>query len=73
MIRNIMVPLDGSKLAEAALQYVEELSTKLGVERVTRSALPSAPGYRSSMIPAPPRSAAGPEATGKLQVQPRNT
>lgn len=32
MIKNILVPLDGSKLAECALPYAEELAEKLGAE-----------------------------------------
>ena len=34
MINKIMVPLDGSKLAECALPYAEELGAKLGAEVV---------------------------------------
>jgi nucleotide-binding universal stress UspA family protein len=32
MIQKILVPLDGSKLAECTLPYVEELATKCGAE-----------------------------------------
>ena len=32
MIKRILVPLDGSKLAECALPYAEELAEKLGSE-----------------------------------------
>jgi nucleotide-binding universal stress UspA family protein len=32
MIKKILVPLDGSKLAESVLPYVEELATKLDAE-----------------------------------------
>ena len=32
MIKKILVPLDGSKLAECALPYVEEIATKVAVE-----------------------------------------
>ena len=34
MINKIMVPLDGSKLAECALPYAGELGAKLGAEVV---------------------------------------
>ena len=34
MIKKILVPLDGSKLAEKALPYAEELAAKLGAELI---------------------------------------
>ena len=34
MIKKIVVPLDGSKLAECALPYVEEMATKMAVDEV---------------------------------------
>jgi nucleotide-binding universal stress UspA family protein len=34
MIKKILVPLDGSKLAECSLVYAKELATKLGVDEV---------------------------------------
>jgi len=38
---KIVVPLDGSKLAEAALPYAEELAAKMGSEIILLSVLPS--------------------------------
>ena len=34
MYKSVLVPLDGSKLAECSLAYAEELATKLKVEEV---------------------------------------
>jgi nucleotide-binding universal stress UspA family protein len=34
MIKKILVPLDGSKLAECSLSYAKELATGLGVDEV---------------------------------------
>lgn len=48
MINKIMVPLDGSKLAECALPYVEELGAKLGVEVVLVNVTNRVQGYRVS-------------------------
>ncbi len=71
MIKKVLVPLDGSKLSEAALDYVEEISTKLGVEKVILlSVTERVEGYRLIEDP----SAAGgerlaPEGTGKMETQ----
>ncbi len=74
MIKKIMVPLDGSKLAESALDYVEELSTKLGVEKVTLvSVTERVQGYRALEDPnAPGGTRLAPEATGKMERQAQN-
>jgi nucleotide-binding universal stress UspA family protein len=74
MIKRILVPLDGSKLAESALEYVEEISPKLGVEKVTLvSVTERIQGYRIIEDP----SVAGeermaPEGTGKMERQADN-
>ncbi len=39
MYNKILVPLDGSKLAECALPYAEELAKGYGAERSSWSAL----------------------------------
>jgi nucleotide-binding universal stress UspA family protein len=71
MIKKIMVPLDGSKLAESALDYVKELSTKLGVEKVALvSVTERVQGYRALDDPSSPSEMRlAPEATGKMQRQ----
>jgi nucleotide-binding universal stress UspA family protein len=71
MIKRILVPLDGSKLAESALDYVEEISTKLGVEKVTLiSVTERVQGYRLIDDPAAPgEGRLAPEATGKMERQ----
>lgn len=47
-IKRVLVPLDGSKLAECVLPYVEEITTKLGVdELVLASVTERVKGFRS--------------------------
>jgi nucleotide-binding universal stress UspA family protein len=41
MLEKIVVPLDGSRLAEVALPYAEELTGKMGAEIILFSVLPS--------------------------------
>jgi len=41
MLEKVVVPLDGSKLAEVALPYAEELTGKMGSEIILLSVLPS--------------------------------
>ena len=71
MIKNILVPLDGSKLAECALSYVEEMATKLGVDKVTLlSVTERVKGFRAIEDPTSPTEVRlAPEATGKLERQ----
>jgi nucleotide-binding universal stress UspA family protein len=71
MIKNVVVPLDGSELAESALEYVEELSTRMGVERVTLlSVTERMQGYRVLDDPASPTEMRlAPEGTGKMEKQ----
>jgi nucleotide-binding universal stress UspA family protein len=45
MIKKILVPLDGSKLAENVMSYVEELALKLNAEAVFISVTNRAQGY----------------------------
>jgi nucleotide-binding universal stress UspA family protein len=45
MIKKILVPLDGSKLAENVLPYVEELAIKLNAESVFISITNRTQGY----------------------------
>lgn len=45
MIKKILVPLDGSKLAECALPYAEELAEKLGAEVTLISVTNRLQGY----------------------------
>jgi nucleotide-binding universal stress UspA family protein len=48
MYKKILVPLDGSKLAECALPYVEELATGCGTEEVILVSITErVPGYRA--------------------------
>ena len=41
MYERVLVPLDGSELAETVLPYVEELARKLGSEVVLLHVVPS--------------------------------
>jgi nucleotide-binding universal stress UspA family protein len=45
MIKKILVPLDGSKLAECVLPYVEEFATKLAAEVALISVTHRVQGY----------------------------
>jgi nucleotide-binding universal stress UspA family protein len=45
MIKKILVPLDGSKLAECALPYAEEMAEKLGAEVTLFTVTNSLQGY----------------------------
>jgi nucleotide-binding universal stress UspA family protein len=71
MIKNVVVPLDGSKLAESALQYVEELATRMGVEKVTLlSVTERVQGYRAlDDLSSPTEMRLAPEAVGKMEEQ----
>jgi nucleotide-binding universal stress UspA family protein len=73
MIKNVVVPLDGSKLAESALQYVEELATRMGVEKVTLlSVTERVQGYRAlDDLSSPTEMRLAPEAVGKMEEQKR--
>jgi nucleotide-binding universal stress UspA family protein len=71
MIKNILVPLDGSKLAECALEYVEDLAAKPGVEKVTLiSVTERVKGFAAVEDPnAPTEVRLMPEASGKMEKQ----
>jgi len=45
MIKKILAPLDGSKLAECVLPYVEEIATKLNAEVVLVTVTNRIQGY----------------------------
>jgi nucleotide-binding universal stress UspA family protein len=74
MIKKILVPLDGSKLAESALDYVEDLCARLAVEKVTLiSVTERVQGYRLIEDPtAPGEGRLAPEGTGKMERQAEN-
>lgn len=71
MIRKILVPLDGSKLAECALPYVEELVEKGVAKEVTLiSVTERIQGFRVVEDPgAPLEESLSPEAVGKMERQ----
>jgi nucleotide-binding universal stress UspA family protein len=71
MINKIMVPLDGSKLAECALSYVEELATRMGVNEVALvSVTERVQGYRTFEDPSEPTEVRlAPEGVGKMESQ----
>jgi nucleotide-binding universal stress UspA family protein len=67
MFRNILVPLDGSKLAECALPYAEEIAKCCNAERVVLvSVTERVEGYRPLDDPSQPLGQRlMPEAVGK--------
>ncbi len=71
MINKIMVPLDGSELAECSLSYAEELATRMGVgEVVLVSVTERIPGYRTVDDPTQPNEVRlVPEGVGKMEIQ----
>jgi len=71
MFRSILVPLDGSKLAECALPYAEELAKCCNAEQVVLiSVTERAEGYRAFDDPNQPLGQRlVPEATGKQEKQ----
>ena len=71
MIKKILVPLDGSKLAECAVPYVEEIAAKMGVDEV---ALVSVTERIQGFMPMEDASQPSgvylrPEAVGKMERQ----
>jgi nucleotide-binding universal stress UspA family protein len=71
MYKRILVPLDGSKLAECALPHVEELAKGCGTERVILvSVTERVQGYRVFDDPGHPLGQQlAPEAVGKKENQ----
>lgn len=69
MYKKILVPLDGSKLAECALPHVEELARGCGTEEVILvSVTERVPGYRAYDDPSRPSGQRLiPEAAGKKE------
>jgi len=69
MYKKILVPLDGSKLAECALPHVEELARGCGTEEVILvSVTERVPGYRVFEDPSQPLGQQlVPEAAGKKE------
>ena len=74
MIKNIMVPLDGSKLAECALEYAEYMAAKPGVEKIILvSVTERVKGFSAMEDPnAPTEIRLMPEASGKMEKQAAN-
>ena len=68
MYKKILVPLDGSKLAECALHHVEELAKGCGTEEVILvSVTERVKGYRALEEPSQPLGQRLiPEAFGKI-------
>jgi nucleotide-binding universal stress UspA family protein len=71
MYKKILVPLDGSKLAECALPHVEELAKCCGTEKVILvSVTERVQGYRAFEDPSQPLGQQlVPEAVGKKEKQ----
>jgi len=71
MYKKILVPLDGSKLAECALPHVEELAKGCGTEKVILvSVTERVQGYRAFEDPSQPLGQQlVPEAFGKKEKQ----
>ena len=71
MLKKILVPLDGSKLAECILPYVEELAEKhVAEEVVLLSVTERVQGFRLiEDMGAPTEERMAPEAVGKMERQ----
>ena len=71
MYKKILVPLDGSKLAECALPHVEALAKGCGTKKVILvSVTERVQGYRAFEDPSQPLGQQlAPEAYGKLEQQ----
>jgi nucleotide-binding universal stress UspA family protein len=70
MLKKIVVPLDGSKLAECALPYVEEIAPKLGAEVVLISVTERVQGYQEREDPGAPLEVEYiPVGVGKMEKQ----
>jgi nucleotide-binding universal stress UspA family protein len=73
MYKKILVPLDGSKLAECAVPHAEEVARGCGAEKVILvSVTERAQGYRAVDDPSRPQGVQlVPEAVGKQEKQAR--
>ncbi len=70
MIKKIVVPLDGSKLAECALPYAEELAAKCKADVVLVSVTERVQGFRLvEDVSQPTEERLAPEAVGKMERQ----
>ena len=70
MYKKIMVPLDGSELAECALPHAEEIALKCGADIVLVSVTERVKGYRPvEEYGSPLGETLVPEAGGKLEKQ----
>ena len=70
MYKKILVPLDGSKLAECALPHVEEIASKCGVDVVLVSVTERVRGYRPvEGYDSPSGERLVPEVAGKMDKQ----
>ena len=70
MYKKIMVPLDGSELAECALPHAEEIASKTGAQIILVSVTERIQGYRPvKEYSTSSGEAMLPEAGGKLQMQ----
>ena len=71
MIKKILVPLDGSKIAECTLPYVEEIAARMAVDEVALvSVTERVEGFRPIDDPSLPLGELlVPEAVGKMDTQ----
>jgi nucleotide-binding universal stress UspA family protein len=70
MLQKIVVPLDGSKLAECALPYAEEIASKIGAEVVLISVTERVQGYQPMRDPGAPLEVDYiPVGVGKMEKQ----
>jgi nucleotide-binding universal stress UspA family protein len=70
MLNKIVVPLDGSKLAECALPYAEEIASKTGAEVVLISVTERVQGYKTMRDPTQPLEVDFiPVGVGKMEKQ----
>jgi nucleotide-binding universal stress UspA family protein len=70
MLNKIVVPLDGSDLAECALPYAEEIASKTGAEVVLISVTERVQGYKTMRDPTQPLEVDFlPVGVGKMETQ----
>ena len=72
MYRRILVPLDGSKLAECALPHAIDIAKAFSADIVLVTVTERVKGFRAvDDLSTPTRQRLVPEATGKLELQGR--